>query len=185
MTWAGLNGLRPARSKTEPRSTKNGSRQLLARARAAGGRDRDRRRHRLPGCSPASSLAARRLPRARARARGRSTLARAHETRPPAPEKPAWRLRDRPRPRHGRERRGRDPSCRLGRVDPAGRRVPGAPRPLHGGLDDVLSGGFGRTLVSRPIRSSFGTVAPVLGTASLAFGLWYATAAWSLTPYPF
>ena len=49
----------------------------------------------------------------------------------------------------------------------------------------LLSGGFGRTLVSRPIRSSFGTVAPVLGTASLAFGLWYATAAWSLTPYPF
>ncbi|HSE81967.1 MAG TPA: hypothetical protein VLA87_09850 [Gaiellaceae bacterium] len=49
----------------------------------------------------------------------------------------------------------------------------------------LLSGGFGRTLVSRPIRSSFGTVAPVLGTASLAFGLWYATSAWSLTPYPF
>jgi ABC-type nickel/cobalt efflux system permease component RcnA len=49
----------------------------------------------------------------------------------------------------------------------------------------LLSGGFGRTLVSRPMRSSFGTVAPVLGAASLAFGLWYATSAWSLTPYPF
>jgi len=49
----------------------------------------------------------------------------------------------------------------------------------------LLSGGFGRTLVSRPMRSSFGTVAPVLGAVSLAFGLWYATSAWSLTPYPF
>ncbi len=49
----------------------------------------------------------------------------------------------------------------------------------------LLSGGFGRTLVSRPVSSSFGAVAPVLGTASLAFGLWYATSAWSLTPYPF
>lgn len=49
----------------------------------------------------------------------------------------------------------------------------------------LLSGGFGRTLVSRPVSSSFGAVAPVLGTARLAFGLWYATSAWSLTPYPF
>jgi High-affinity nickel-transport protein len=49
----------------------------------------------------------------------------------------------------------------------------------------VLSGGFGRTLASRPVSTSFGAVAPVLGTASLAFGLWYATSAWSLTPYPF
>jgi hypothetical protein len=49
----------------------------------------------------------------------------------------------------------------------------------------VLSGGFGRTLVTRPVTASFGAVAPVLGTASLAFGVWYATSAWSLTPYPF
>ncbi len=49
----------------------------------------------------------------------------------------------------------------------------------------ILSGGFGRTLVSRPVRSVFGGVAPALGTASLAFGVWYATSAWSLTPYPF
>jgi high-affinity nickel permease len=49
----------------------------------------------------------------------------------------------------------------------------------------LLSGGFGRTLASRPVSTSFGAVAPVLGTASLAFGLWYATSAWSLTPYPF
>ena len=49
----------------------------------------------------------------------------------------------------------------------------------------VLSGGFGRTLVTRPVTASFATVAPVLGTMSLAFGVWYATSAWSLTPYPF
>ena len=49
----------------------------------------------------------------------------------------------------------------------------------------VLSSGFGRTLVSRPVSSSFGAVAPVLGTWSLAFGIWYAASAWSLAPYPF
>jgi hypothetical protein len=27
--------------------------------------------------------------------------------------------------------------------------------------------------------------APVLAVSSLAFGLWYAAAAWSLAPYPF
>jgi ABC-type nickel/cobalt efflux system permease component RcnA len=49
----------------------------------------------------------------------------------------------------------------------------------------VLSGGFGRTLVTRPVTAPFAAVAPVLGTVSLAFGVWYATSAWSLTPYPF
>ena len=49
----------------------------------------------------------------------------------------------------------------------------------------VLSGSFGRALVTRPVSTAFGGVAPVLGTASLAFGIWYATAAWSLAPYPF
>ncbi len=49
----------------------------------------------------------------------------------------------------------------------------------------VLSAGLGRTLVTQPVRSAFGTIAPVLGAGSLAFGVWYATAAWSLTPYPF
>ena len=49
----------------------------------------------------------------------------------------------------------------------------------------MLSGGFGRALVARPISGAFAGVAPVLGTASLAFGIWYATAAWSLAPYPF
>jgi ABC-type nickel/cobalt efflux system permease component RcnA len=49
----------------------------------------------------------------------------------------------------------------------------------------LLSGGFGRTLVTRPVNSAFGAVAPALGSTSLAFGVWYATSAWSLTPYPF
>jgi high-affinity nickel permease len=49
----------------------------------------------------------------------------------------------------------------------------------------MLSTGFGATLVSRPLRASFNAVAPALGLASLGFGLWYATAAWSLAPYPF
>jgi hypothetical protein len=49
----------------------------------------------------------------------------------------------------------------------------------------VLSRWFGSLLVSRPGRAAFGAVAPALGGASLAFGIWYATAAWSLAPYPF
>ena len=49
----------------------------------------------------------------------------------------------------------------------------------------VLSRLFGSLLVSRPARAALGAVAPALGGASLAFGVWYATAAWSLAPYPF
>lgn len=49
----------------------------------------------------------------------------------------------------------------------------------------VLSGGYGRALVSPPVRSRFATVAPVLGAWSLAFGIWYVASAWSLAPYPF
>lgn len=49
----------------------------------------------------------------------------------------------------------------------------------------VLSSGLGSLLVSRPARAAFGRVAPALGALSLAFGVWYATAAWSLAPYPF
>jgi high-affinity nickel permease len=49
----------------------------------------------------------------------------------------------------------------------------------------LLSTGIGLTLVARPVRSAFGTIAPALGALSLAFGVWYATAAWSVTPYPF
>lgn len=48
----------------------------------------------------------------------------------------------------------------------------------------ILSRGFSSMLVSRPARAAFGGVAPVLGGASLAFGVWYATAGWSLVPYP-
>lgn len=49
----------------------------------------------------------------------------------------------------------------------------------------MLSSGFGLTLVSRPVQAAFGGVAPALGVGSLGFGVWYATAAWSLAPYPF
>jgi ABC-type nickel/cobalt efflux system permease component RcnA len=49
----------------------------------------------------------------------------------------------------------------------------------------LVSGGFGRTLVTRPVTSAYGAVPPALGSMSLAFGIWYATSAWSLTPYPF
>jgi len=49
----------------------------------------------------------------------------------------------------------------------------------------LLSTVFGLTLVSRPLRSSFHGVAPLFGVSSLAFGIWYATAAWALAPYPF
>jgi high-affinity nickel permease len=44
----------------------------------------------------------------------------------------------------------------------------------------VLSSGLGSMLVARPARVALETVAPVLGGASLAFGIWYASAAWSL-----
>jgi hypothetical protein len=49
----------------------------------------------------------------------------------------------------------------------------------------LLSSGFGSLLVLRPARAAFAGVAPALGAASLAFGVWYATAAWRLAPYPF
>ena len=49
----------------------------------------------------------------------------------------------------------------------------------------MLTGGFGMTLDSQPVRRSFNVVAPALGVMSLAFGVWYASAAWALMPYPF
>jgi hypothetical protein len=49
----------------------------------------------------------------------------------------------------------------------------------------LVSTGFGATLVSRPLRAGFNGIAPALGAASLTFGVWYGTAAWGLTPYPF
>jgi high-affinity nickel permease len=49
----------------------------------------------------------------------------------------------------------------------------------------VLTSGFGLTLVSALARNAFGRLAPALGVASLAFGVWYGTAAWGATAYPF
>ncbi|MFN2468666.1 MAG: hypothetical protein ABR521_11120 [Gaiellaceae bacterium] len=47
----------------------------------------------------------------------------------------------------------------------------------------LLSTGFGLTLQSVGARRSFNAVAPVLGCASLAFGVWYALGALELAPY--
>jgi hypothetical protein len=49
----------------------------------------------------------------------------------------------------------------------------------------LLSTGFAATLSSRRVASSFERIAPVLGVASLAFGIWYALGAVSLVPYYF
>jgi high-affinity nickel permease len=49
----------------------------------------------------------------------------------------------------------------------------------------LVTGGFGLGIDSWPVRRAFGAVAPALGSASLAFGIWYGTAAWELAPYPF
>jgi high-affinity nickel permease len=49
----------------------------------------------------------------------------------------------------------------------------------------MLSTGFGLTLVARPVRAALNGIAPALALGSFAFGLWYASAAWSLAPYPF
>jgi high-affinity nickel permease len=49
----------------------------------------------------------------------------------------------------------------------------------------VLSTGFGVTLSHHRVRRSFNAVAPVIGAASLAFGVWYALSALSLAPYYF
>ena len=49
----------------------------------------------------------------------------------------------------------------------------------------LLSSWLGSVLATRPAGATLSAVAPALGGASLAFGVWYATAAWSLAPYPF
>jgi high-affinity nickel permease len=49
----------------------------------------------------------------------------------------------------------------------------------------VVTAGFGLTLSVRPVARAAAAVAPALGCLSLAFGVWYAAAAWSLAPYPF
>ena len=49
----------------------------------------------------------------------------------------------------------------------------------------VVTAGFGLTLSTRRVAAASRAVIPALGAASLAFGLWYAAAAWSLVAYPF
>lgn len=49
----------------------------------------------------------------------------------------------------------------------------------------ILTTGLGATLGARPVRRAFGAVAPAFGALSLSFGVWYASAAWALAPYPF
>ena len=49
----------------------------------------------------------------------------------------------------------------------------------------MLTTGFGKTLGLRPVQAAFAAAAPVLGVASLGFGVWYGAAAWALLPYPF
>jgi ABC-type nickel/cobalt efflux system permease component RcnA len=49
----------------------------------------------------------------------------------------------------------------------------------------VVTIGFGLTIATRPVAGVAGWAIPVLGTLSLAFGLWYAAATWALAPYPF
>jgi high-affinity nickel permease len=48
----------------------------------------------------------------------------------------------------------------------------------------IVTTGFGAVLSLRSLAASLSVAAPVLGTLSLAFGVWYAAAAWSLAPYP-
>jgi high-affinity nickel permease len=49
----------------------------------------------------------------------------------------------------------------------------------------LVTTGFGAALSARPVAGALTTAVPALGVASLAFGLWYAAAVWSLAPYPF
>ncbi len=48
----------------------------------------------------------------------------------------------------------------------------------------VVTTGFGITLGSPRVANAFNGVAPVIGATSLAFGAWYALAAWGLVVYP-
>jgi high-affinity nickel permease len=49
----------------------------------------------------------------------------------------------------------------------------------------LVTTGFGAVLSTRRITGALATAAPALALSSLAFGVWYAAAAWSLAPYPF
>jgi high-affinity nickel permease len=49
----------------------------------------------------------------------------------------------------------------------------------------IVTVGYGLTLSTRCVADASHAVIPALGTVSLAFGVWYAAAAWALAPYPF
>ncbi|HEX9598359.1 MAG TPA: hypothetical protein VF963_03205 [Gaiellaceae bacterium] len=49
----------------------------------------------------------------------------------------------------------------------------------------LMSSGLGLTLGNAAARGSFNSLAPVLGTMSLAFGVWYALGAQGFVPYVF
>jgi high-affinity nickel permease len=49
----------------------------------------------------------------------------------------------------------------------------------------LLSAGFGLTLSRAPVQRWFHRIAPALGFASLAFGIWYALGAQGIAPYYF
>lgn len=49
----------------------------------------------------------------------------------------------------------------------------------------LVTVGFGLALTARPVAAASNALVPAFGAISLAFGLWYAAAAWSLAPYPF
>lgn len=49
----------------------------------------------------------------------------------------------------------------------------------------IVTTGFGAVVAARRTGRAVAAAAPALGATSLAFGLWYAAAAWSLAPYPF
>ena len=86
-------------------------------------------------------------------------------------------LRSRSRARHGRQR-GRRRAAARERGEPRARdrgaRAAGA---LHRGLDDDALERVGLTLSRPAVQRSFARVAPVIGLASLAFGVWYALGA--------
>jgi high-affinity nickel permease len=49
----------------------------------------------------------------------------------------------------------------------------------------IVTAGWGVALTRAPVRRSFSRLAPALGVASLAFGVWYALGALELAPYVF
>lgn len=49
----------------------------------------------------------------------------------------------------------------------------------------LMSSGLGLALANAAVRGSFNRLAPVLGTTSLAFGVWYSLGAQNLVPYVF